>query len=155
MAQPSRPRRETSRCPETDGFNDPKAPMKRLLLAGILAATITPSLADAIDASTPCSVAIQAFDSEKRAGEVLAGAPSPHVLEVGDYIMSMMEQLDRQYTDAGKLGVWSDFSDGGKHAIAASAVANCRVHPSRTIHEAADAVYRSMRDIHIQLGIVK
>ena len=96
MAQPPKPRRETSRCPETDGFNDPKAPMKRLLLAGILASTIAPSLADAIDASTPCSVAIQVFDSEKRAGEVLAGAPSPHVLEVGDYIMSMMEQLDRQ-----------------------------------------------------------
>jgi hypothetical protein len=30
------------------------------------------------------------------------------MLEVGDYIMSMIEQLDRQYTDAGKLGVWSE-----------------------------------------------
>ena len=42
---------------------------------------------------------IHVFDSEERAGEVLAGAPSPHVLEVGDYIMSKIEQLDRQYID--------------------------------------------------------
>ncbi len=129
--------------------------MERLVLAGILAAAISPSFADAIDASTPCSVAIQAFDSEKRAGEVLAGAPSPQVLEVGNYIMNVMEQLDHQNTDRGKPGIWSDFSDAGKRAIAASAVANCRLHPSRTIYEAADAVYRSVRDIHIQLGIVK
>jgi hypothetical protein len=126
-----------------------------LLLAALIAATISPSLADAIDASTPCSIAIQAFDSEKRAGEVLAGAPSPHVLEVGDYIMTVMEQLDRQYTDGGKPAVWSNFSTAGKHAIAASAVANCRLHPDGTIYKAADAVYQSVRDIHIQLGIVK
>jgi hypothetical protein len=68
----------------------------QLLLAALMAATISPSLADAIDASTPCSIAIQAFDSEKRAGEVLAGAPSPHVREVGDYILTVIEQLDRQ-----------------------------------------------------------
>jgi hypothetical protein len=46
-------------------------------------------------------------------------------------------------------------TDAGKHAIAGSAVANCRLHPRRTIQEAADAVYRTVRDIHIQLGIVK
>jgi hypothetical protein len=127
----------------------------QLLLAALIAATTSPSLADAIDASTLCSFAIQVFDSEKRAGEVLVGAPSPHVLEVGDYIISVMEQLDRQYTEAGKPGVWSNFSDAGKHALAASAVANCRLHPDRTIYRAADAVYQSVRDIHMQLGIVK
>ena len=126
-----------------------------LLLAALIAATISPSLADAIDASTPCSIAIQAFDSEKRAGEILAGAPSPQVLEVGDYIMKVIGELDRQYSDGGKPGIWSNFSEAGKHAIAASAVANCRLHPDRTIYKAADAVYRSVRDIHIQLGIVK
>ena len=42
---------------------------------------------------------IQVFDSEERAGEAFAGASSPHVLEVGDYIMSKIEQLDRQYID--------------------------------------------------------
>jgi hypothetical protein len=127
----------------------------QLLIAALSAATISPSPADAIDASTPCSIAIQAFDSEKRAGEVLAGAPSPQVLEVGDYIMNVIGELDRQYSDGGKPGIWSNFSEAGKHAIAASAVANCRLHPEQTIYKAADAVYRSVRDIHIQLRIVK
>ena len=44
---------------------------------------------------------------------------------------------------------------GSAHAIAGSAVANCRLHPRRTIFEAAEAVYRSVREIHIKLGIVK
>jgi hypothetical protein len=39
--------------------------------------TIRPSVAKAIDASSPCSVALQAFDSDKRAGEFLAGVLSP------------------------------------------------------------------------------
>ncbi len=82
-------------------------------------------------------------------------APSPQVQEIGEYIMSVMEQLDGQYTKDGKSGIWADFSDQGKHAIAASAVANCRLHPERTIHDAAEAVYRSIRDVHLQLGIVK
>ncbi len=99
--------------------------------------------------------AIQAFDSEKRAGQVLAGAASPHVQEIGDYIMSVMEQLDGSYMSDGKSGIWSDFSEKGKHAIAASAVANCRLHPERTIHDAAQAVYLSIRDVHLQLGIVE
>jgi len=129
--------------------------MNRLLMAGIFAATISPSLADSIGTSSSCSEATQAFDSGKRAGEVLAGVPSPAVLEIGNYVMNVMDQIDRRYIEAGKPGIWSDFSDAGKRAIAASAVANCRLHPSRTIREAADAVYRSVRDIHIQLGIVK
>jgi hypothetical protein len=85
-------------------------------LAIIIAATTAPALAEPIDASTPCSIALHAFGSAKRA---------------------------------------SNFSDAGKHAIAGSAVANCRLHPRRTIFEAADAVYRSVREIHIKLGIVK
>jgi hypothetical protein len=60
-----------------------------------------------------------------------------------------MDQLDRKRIDAGDRGIWSNFSDAG------SAVANCRLHPRRTIFEAADAVYRSVGDIHIKLGIVK
>ena len=126
-----------------------------LVLPAIFAVAATASRADTIDATTPCPVAIQAFDSAKRAGQVLAGAPSPHVQEVGDYIMSVMEQLDSQYMKDGKSGIWADFSDQGKHAIAASAVANCRLHPERTIHDATEAVYRSIRDVHLQLGIVK
>ncbi len=125
------------------------------VLTGIFAITVTASFGDTIDATTPCSVAIQAFNSQKRAGQVLAGAPSPHVQEVGDYIMGVIEQLDGQYMKDGKSGIWADFSDQGKHAIAASAVANCRLHPERTIHGAAEAVYRSVRDVHLQLGIVK
>ena len=129
--------------------------MKRLLFAGIVVVLVIPCFAEPIEKNTACSVAIQAFGSEKRAGEVLAGAPSLQVQEVGNYIMTVMEQLDRQYTDAGKQGIWSNFSDAGKRAIAASAVANCRLHPSRTIDQAADAVYHSVRAIHIQLGVVK
>ena len=129
--------------------------LKRVLLAATVAAATSPSLAGAIDASTLCSVAVQAFDSDKHAGQVLAGAPSQQVLEVGNYIMKVMADLDRQYTDAGKPGVWPNFSDEGKHATAASAVANCRLHPDRTIYQAADSVYRSLRDIHTQLGIIK
>ena len=124
------------------------------LVLGCAVATAA-SLADTIGATTPCPVAIQAFDSEKRAGQVLAGAPSPHVQEVGDYIMGVIDQLDRQYMKDGKSGIWADFSDQAKRAIAASAVANCRLHPERTIHGAAEAVYRSVRDVHLQLGIVK
>jgi hypothetical protein len=123
--------------------------------AGILAVVCTASCAEVIGATTPCLVAIQAFDSEKRAGQVLAGAPSPHVQEVGDYIMGVMEQLDNQFIQNGKSGIWSDFSKQGKHAVAASAVANCRLHPDRTIRDATEAVYRSIRDVHLQLGIVK
>jgi hypothetical protein len=125
------------------------------VLTGIFAITATASFGDTIDATTSCSVAIQAFDSEKRAGQVLAGAPSARVQEVGDYIMDVIEKLDGQYRKDGKSGIWADFSDQGKHAIAASAVANCRLHPERTIHGAAEAVYRSVRDVHLQLGIVK
>ena len=116
---------------------------------------INSSFADTIDATTSCSAATQAFDSEKRAGQVLAGAPSPHVQEIGDYIMGVLEELDSQYMKDGKSVIWSDFSDQGKHAIAASAVTNCRLHSERTIHDAAQAVYRSIRDVHLQLGIVK
>ena len=129
--------------------------MKRSLLAIIVVATTAPALGESIDASTPCSVAIHAFGSAKRAGEVLAGVPSQAELEVGNYILNVMDQLDRKRVDAGDQGIWSNFSDAGKHAIAGSAVANCRLHPSRTIFSAADAVYRSVRDIHIKLGIVK
>ena len=129
--------------------------IKRSLLAVIVTVTISPSVAKAIDASSPCSVALQAFNSDKRAGEILAGVPSPEVIEVGNYIMKEMDQLDRRFANEGKPRIWSDFSDAGKHAIAASAVANCRLYPSRTLHEATDAVYRSVRDIDIQLGIVK
>ena len=85
--------------------------LKQALLAVTVAATISPSLAGAIDAGTPCAVAVQAFDSDKHAGQVLAGAPSQQVLEVS--------------------------------------------HPDRTIYQAADSVYRSLRDIHTQLGIIK
>ena len=129
--------------------------MKQSLLAFIIAAITTSALAESIDASTPCSVAIPAFGSPKRAGEVLAGVPSQRELEVGNYILNVMDQLDRKRMDAGDQGIWSNFSDAGKHAIAGSAVANCRLHPRRTIFEAADAVYRSVREIHIKLGIVK
>jgi hypothetical protein len=129
--------------------------MKRSLLAVIIAATAAPALAEPIDATTPCSVAIQAFSSDKRAGEVLAGAPSQEVLEVGNYILNIMDQLDRQRLNAGEQGIWSNFSDAGKHAIVGSAVANCHLHPRQTIDEAADAVYLSVRDVNIQLGIVK
>ena len=115
-----------------------------LVVAGTFAVATTASLADTIDVTTPCPAAVQAFDSEKRAGQVLAGAPSAHVQEVGDYIMGVIAQLDGQYQymKDGKSGIWADFSDQGKHAIAASAVANCRLHPERTIHDAAEAVYR-------------
>ena len=44
--------------------------MKRSLLAVIITATAAPTLAEPIDATTPCSVAIHAFGSAKRAGEV-------------------------------------------------------------------------------------
>ena len=81
--------------------------------------------------------------------------PSQGELEVGNYILTVMDQLDRKRMDAGDQGIWANFSDAGKHAIAGSAVANCRLHPRRTIFEAADAVYRSVREIHIKLGIVK
>jgi len=40
---------------------------KGWILVGISGLTITASFADTIDASTRCPVAIQAFDSEKRA----------------------------------------------------------------------------------------
>jgi hypothetical protein len=69
--------------------------------------------------------------------------------------MRVMEELDKQIMQDGKSGIWLEFSDKGKHAIAASAVANCRLHPERTIHDAAEAVYRSIRDVHLQLGIVE
>jgi len=126
-----------------------------VVFACVFAAVSTAPCAEVIDATTPCPVAIQAFGSEKRAGQVLAGAPSPQVLEVGNYIMSVIEQLDSQYMKDGKSGIWADFSDQGKRAVAASAVANCRLHPERTIHDAAQAVYRSIREVHLQLGIVK
>jgi hypothetical protein len=129
--------------------------MKRSFLAIIIAVTTAPAFAEPIDASTPCSVAIHAFGSAKRAGEVLAGVPPREELEVGNYILTVMDQLDRKRTDAGDQGIWSNFSDSWKHAIAGSAEANCRLHPRRTIFEAADAVYRSVREIHIKLGIVK
>jgi hypothetical protein len=75
------------------------------VVTSIFAVPMTRSFADTIDATTSCSFAIQAFDSEKRAGQVLAGAPSPHVQEVGDYIMGVMQELDSQYVKNGKSGI--------------------------------------------------
>jgi hypothetical protein len=115
--------------------------MKRSLLAVIIAATAAPTLAEPIDATTPCSVAIHAFGSAQPHGVRNAGA------------ISLRRCLPNRVQ--AKQGIWSNFSDAGKHAIAGSAVANCRLHPRQTIHEAADAVYRNVRDVHIQLGIVK
>jgi hypothetical protein len=136
-------------------FGGAKAGTPLAVVAGMFIVASSYSFADTIDAETSCSVATQAFDSERRAGQVLAGAPSLQVQEVGNYIMSVMEQLDNQFIKDGKSGIWSDFSEQGKHAVAASAVANCRLHGERTIHDAAEAVYRSIRDVHLQLGIVK
>ena len=127
----------------------------RSLLFGAFAVLATPSFAKAIDANTPCSVAIRAFDSGKRAGEVLAGAPSPEVQAVGNYILNILDQLDRRHIEEGDSGILSDLSDTGRHALAASAVANCRLHPRRTIYNAADFVYHSVRDIQVQLGGVR
>ena len=88
--------------------------MKRSFLAIIVVATTAPALAERIDASTPCSVAIHAFGSAKRAGEVLAGVPSQGGLEVGNYILTVMDQLDRKRMDEGDRGIWSNFSDAAK-----------------------------------------
>ena len=52
----------------------------------------------------PLVVAIQAFGSAKRAGQVLAGVPSQEELEVGNYILNVMDQLDRKRTDARESG---------------------------------------------------
>src|SRR6516164_10559718 len=98
--------------------------MKRSLLAIIVVANTAPALGEPIDASTSCSVAIQAFGSAKRAGEVLAGVPSQGELEVGNYIFTVMDQLDRKRVDAGDQGIWANFSDAGKHASCNRAVAN-------------------------------
>ena len=66
--------------------------MKRSVLAIIACTAISPALAAALDANTPCAVALQAFNSPKRAGEVLAGVPSPQEQEVGDYILGVMDR---------------------------------------------------------------
>jgi hypothetical protein len=114
-----------------------------------------PCWAAPIDSRTPCSVAIQAFGSAKRAAETLAGVPSQEVVDVGNFIMAVMERLDRRQTENGKPGIWSSLSDRERHILAASAVTNCRLHPRRTIYQAADFVYHSERDIQIQMGIAK
>ena len=81
--------------------------------------------------------------------------PSAEVLEFSNYILNVMERLDRRHTNNGEPGIWLNLSDAERHSIAASAVANCRFHPRRTIYNAADYVYRSVRDIQIQLGVAK
>ena len=131
--------------------------IKQTFLAATLAALVasTPCFAAPIDSRTPCSVAIQAFGSAKRAAETLAGVPSPEVVNVGNFIMTVMERLDRRLTEKGKPGIWSNLSDRERHILAASAVTNCRLHPRRTIYQAADFVYHSERDIQIQMGVVK
>jgi hypothetical protein len=124
--------------------------IRRTLLAVIsMAVAIAPCFAEPLDSRTPCSVAVKAFNSAKRPAQVLAGAPSPEVVEVGNYILSIMEGLDRQHTDIGEPGVWSNLSDAARHAIAASAVGHCRLHPRLTINRAADAVYNSVRDVQL------
>jgi hypothetical protein len=127
--------------------------IRRTLLAAIsTAVAIAPCFSEPLDSRTPCSAAVKAFNSAKRPGQVLAGAPSPEVLEVGNYILSVMEGLDRQHTDIGEPAVWSNLSDAARHAIAASAVGHCRLHPRLTVNRAADAVYNSVRDIQLLLG---
>jgi hypothetical protein len=127
--------------------------IRRTLLTAIsTAVAIAPCFAEPLDSRTPCSVAVKAFNSVKRPGQVLAGAPSPEVPEVGNYILSVMEGLDHKHTDIGEPGVWSNLSDAARHAIAASAVGHCRLHPRLTINRAADAVYNSVRDIQLLLG---
>jgi hypothetical protein len=125
---------------------------RTLLTAISTAIAIAPCFAEPLNSRTSCSVAVRAFNSAKRPGQVLAGAPSPEVLEVGNYILNIMEELDRQHTDTGGPGVWSNLSDAARHAIAASAVGPCRLHPHLTINRAADAVYNSVHDMQLLLG---
>jgi hypothetical protein len=131
--------------------------IKRTFLAAAVAEVVAtaPCFAEPIDSKTSCSVPIRAFDSGKRAAETLAGVPSREVQEVGNFIMMVMERPDRRHTDKGEPGILPDLSDAGKHVLAASAVANCRLHPRRTIYNAADLVYHSERDIQIQMGVAK
>jgi len=127
--------------------------IRRTLLAAIsTAVVIGPSFAEPLDSRTLCSVAVKAFNSAKRPGQVLAGAPSPEVVEVGNYILSIMEGLDRQHTGIGEPGVWPNLSDAARHAIAASAVGHCRLHLRLTINRAADAVCNNVRDVQLLLG---
>ena len=126
-----------------------------LVTAGAVVVATASCFADPVDSHTSCSVAIRAFDSGKRAGQVLAGAPSPEVLEVGNYILNVMKQLDGGHTDKGEPGIWSNLSDAERHSVVGSAVANCRFHPRRTIYTAAGFVYREVRYIQIQLGVAK
>ena len=125
---------------------------RTLLTAISTVIAIAPCFAEPLNSRTSCSVAVRAFNSAKRPGQVLAGAPSPEVLEVGNYILNIMEELDRQHTDTGGPEVWLNLSDAARHAIAASAVGHCRLHPHLTINRAADAVYNSVRDMQLLLG---
>jgi hypothetical protein len=140
-----------------DVFRGQTTMVKQTPLAAALAMLVgaAPCLATPINSKTSCSVAIQAFGSAKRAAETLAGVPSPQVTEVGGFIMTVMERLDRRQTEKGKPGIWSNLSDRERHILAASAVANCRLHPRRTIYQAADFVYHSERDIQIQMDLAK
>jgi hypothetical protein len=131
--------------------------IKRTFLAAAVSAVVStaPCFAEPVDSRTSCSVAIRAFDSGKRAAETLVGVPSPQVQEVSNFIMTVMERLDRRHTDKGEPGTWLNLSDAGRHVLAASAVANCRLHPRRTIYNSADFVYHNERDIQIQMGVAK
>src|SRR5215470_1323445 len=103
--------------------------IRRTLLAAIsTAAALAPCFAEPLDSRTPCSIAVKAFNSAKRPGQVLAGAPSPEVVEVGNYILSIMEGLDRQHTDIGEpvFGRKADIRKCGRDVRQCSAYYNSR-----------------------------
>jgi hypothetical protein len=110
--------------------------IRRTLLAAIsTAVAIAPCFAGPLDSRTPCTVAVKAFNSAKRPGQVLAGAPSPEVLEVGNYILSVMEGLDRQHTDIGEPGVWSNLSDAARQRRPCSPNTQQRPQPDKAVRD--------------------
>jgi hypothetical protein len=58
--------------------------------------------------------------------EPIAAAPSPDVPELGNYILKIMERLDRAHTDQGESGVSSNLSDAETPSTGGSVVTNGR-----------------------------
>jgi hypothetical protein len=98
-----------------------------------------------IDDHTKCALAAAAVDSGDR----------DKILEVGNYIRNVMEDLDEQHTNGGEPGIIAGKTDQAMVDMLAMTTVHCRNNPKSTLYNAAAFVYRGTRDLETMFGVAK
>jgi hypothetical protein len=91
-----------------------------------------------IDDQTPCSAAVEAFDSHDK----------KKMREAVEYIESIFGQLDQRERDTGEPGMLAQPNDREGSILMSIAVGLCRQHQKETIRNVASRAYRVVRTFY-------